>query len=205
MIRIVLITLLAALTTACATPQQNAALECGAGGAVAAALLCKIAGGDTGKCAAIAAGVGVIGGAGCYAYSNKMAKREKELEGHENDLDARLKYVKDVNSDTAAYNDQLKKDVGTATQNTDQLVAQMRQKTVDQQKLADQRKALDTQIKLANDSVTLQRKQLSSMRSFQAQQTVKSQELASEIQRQQMLLAETERETNALAAQRQRI
>ncbi|SAK63189.1 hypothetical protein AWB78_02121 [Caballeronia calidae] len=205
MFRIVLISLLAALTAACATPQQNAALECGAGGAIAAMLLCKVAGGDTGKCAAIGAGVGVLGGAGCYAYSDKMARRQKELEGHENDLDARLKYVKDVNSDTAAYNAQLTKDVGTAKQKTDDLVAQMRQKAVDQQQLADQRKALDTQIRLANDNIALQRKQITSMRTFQAQQSVKSQELTSEIQRQQMLLAETERETSALAAQRQRI
>ena len=44
--------------------------------------------------------------------------------------------------------------------------------------------AMDLQIKLANDNIALQRKQLTSMRTFQAQQAVKSQELATEIQRQ---------------------
>jgi len=200
-----MIALLAALTAACETTQQTASLECGAAGLGVAFLICKAAGGSNATCAAAGGAAAVGGGVLCYNLSDKMDKRRKELAGHENDLDARLRYVKGVNEDTAKYNAELKQQVTALTQHTDTVVQEIHQKTIDEKKLADQRKALDAALKNANDSVTAQRNSLNFMRSYQAEQAGKSQELAAEVQRQQMLLAETQREATALAAQRQRI
>jgi len=205
MIKPVTIALLVTLMTACETTQQTASLECGAAGLGAAFLLCKAAGGSNATCAAIGGVVGVGGGALCYSLSDKMAKRRKELAGHENDLDARLSYVRGINEDSAKYNEDLRKQVTELTAHTNTVVQQIQQNSIDQQKLADQRKALDTALKNANDSVIAQRDALNFMRSYQASQSSKSSELAAEVQREQMLLAETQRQTTALASQRQRI
>ncbi|TCK43737.1 hypothetical protein B0G84_2079 [Paraburkholderia sp. BL8N3] len=205
MYRPFMITLFAVFTAACETTQQTASLECGAAGLGVAFLLCKAAGGSNATCAAVGGVAAVGGGVLCYSLSDKLDKRRKELAGHENDLDARLRYVKGINADTAKYNEDLKKQVAALSQHTDTLVQQIQQKTADEKKLADQRKALDAAIKNASDSVAAQRNALNFMRSYQAEQAGKSQDLAAEVQRQQMLLAETQRETSALAAQRQRI
>lgn len=205
MFRYALITSLAALTAACATQEQTAALECGAGAAAVSVLACKLMGGSTEKCAAIGVAGAGIGGLGCYAYSSHMAQREKELEGHENDLDARLRYVEGVNKDTAAYNEQLKQNLAVMTRNTNDLTRQIKQQNVDQDQLAQHRKALDAQLKQANDSLALQRKQLDSMRAFQAQQTTKSKDLDMKIAHEEALMADTRRETAAMAALRERI
>lgn len=196
---------LASLTAACATQQQNASLECGAAGLGVAFLACKLAGGNDAVCAAVGAGVGLGAGAICYKLSDDLDKQRKELAGHENDLDARIRYMKSVNAASAKYNDDLKKQVVTLTQHTDIVVQKIHDKTIDQQALDKERSRLDAAVKDANQSVAAQQDAVNYMRSLQAEHAFHDQQYTQELQRQQQLLAQTRQTAQAVAAQRQRV
>lgn len=204
MIKASAIVLLSAISAGCATSEQTAALECGAGGAGAAFLICKLAGGSDASCAAAGGGVGIVGAAGCYAWSSKLKKDREALAGHENDLDARLTYVRNVNATMSQYNDTLKKQVADLTQHTAATKQQISQKSSDQDKLVNQRKAIDAALKDANSSIAEQQKTLADMRAFQAQHA-SNQNLATEIKREEAILQETQRQANALANLRQSV
>ena len=203
--KLLMVTALTLLTTACATQQQTATLECGAAGAGIGFLACKLAGGSDATCAAVGGAVAVGGGVLCYSLSANLDKRRKELAGHENDLDARIRYIKGVNADAAAYNEGMKKDLVTITQHTDTVVTQIQQKTIDEQALAKERSDLDKRLKNAHDSITAQQDSIDLMRKLQAQKNFQDQQLTQELQRQQVLLAETKQQTAVLASQRARI
>jgi hypothetical protein len=197
------IVLLSALSAGCATQEQTAALECGAGGAGLAFLICKLAGGNDATCAAAGAGAGALGAAGCYAWSSKLKKDREALAGHENDLDARLTYVRNVNATMAQYNESLKKQVADLSQHTAATAQQVSEQSSEHTQLANRRKAIDAALKDANASIAEQKKTLADMREFQAQHASTSQSLAAEIQREEAILQETQRQANALANLRQ--
>ncbi|MGF6754528.1 hypothetical protein [Paraburkholderia sp. GAS42] len=193
------------LTAACATQQQTASLECGVAGAGLGFLACKLAGGSDATCAAVGGVAAAGGGVLCYSLSSNLEKHRKELAGHENNLDARIAYVKAVNEDSARYNTGMKKDLVAITQHTDTVVQQIGQKTIDQQTLAKERSKLDTDLKNANDSIAAQEKSINLMRKLQADNNLQDPRLAQELRDQQMLLEQTRQQTAALASQRQRI
>lgn len=205
MIKPFAIVLLSAISAGCATPEQTSALECGAGGAGAAFLICKLAGGSDATCAAAGGGAGVIGAAGCYAWSSKLRKEREALAGHENDLDARLAYVRNVNATMSQYNETLKKQVADLSQHSATTAQQVSQKGSEQAQLTNQRKLIDAALKDANSSIAEQQKTLADMRAFQAQHANTSQSLAAEIKREEAILQETQRQANALANLRQNV
>jgi len=205
MTRKITVMTLALLSSACATQQQTASLECGAAGLGIGFLACKLAGGSDATCAAVGAGVGLGGGVLCYSLSDNLAKHRKELAGHENDLDARINYLKAVNADTQRYNDGMKKELVTITQHTDSVVQKIQQNTIDQQALAKERANLDTQLKNANASVAAQRDSVDYMHKLQAQNKFTDPQLSQQLSIQQALLEQTKEQTAALASQRQRI
>jgi len=193
------------LATGCATQEQTASVECGAAGIGIGFLACKLAGGSDATCAAVGGAAGLGAGVLCYNLSAHLDKERQQLAGHENDLDARIKYTKNVNAETAAYNDQLKKQIDATTQHTDALTQQIRQNTVDAQALSKERARQDKMHKDANDQLAAQRKALNYQHDLQAQYPFKDQTLTTELQRQQKLYAQTQSQIDALAAQRQRI
>jgi archaellum component FlaC len=197
---------LSLLAAGCATQQGTAALECGGGGAAGAVLLCKLAGGSDQKCAALAVGVGVAGAAICYSYASNIQKHRNELAGHENDLDARIKYLHGVNDDTQELNRQLAAKINVVTQSTDQTADAIAKGTATQDQITQKRKELDNEVKAAQAQVDTAARELKSAKEFQAKQPPGSTAaLDAEIARLQGLLNEAQRDTNALAAQRQRI
>lgn|SRR5271165_61142 len=198
--------LLACAMTGCATQQQTSALECGAGGAVAAILLCKLAGGNDKSCAAIAVGVGAAGGAICYSYANNIQKRRKELAAQGDTLSAHLKYLQGVNHDTEVLNTQLTTQVNSVTKSTDQAVDSLAKGQMTQADLTHQRQALDNQVNAAQAQVNAVSQELQSARQYRAQHAATpSPDMDAEIARLQDLLSQAQRSTSALAAQRQRI
>ena len=204
----IVIVLASCLSAGCATTtdnQRTSALECGAGGAAGGFLLCKALGGDNKQCAAVAFLTGAGGAAICYSYAGNLEKRRQELAGKEADLDARLRYVRGVNEDSEKLNRQLRDRVANVTRHTNELVAQVNQKKLSQQNLTKEREALDNEVKVANEQLTLEKKALKDIKQLQAQHARNSHELDAEIAKQQRLLAETQRQTTALASQRQRI
>jgi hypothetical protein len=196
---------IASTTFGCATQQQTAALECGAAGAAGAFLLCRVLGGDNRMCAPLAVVVAAGGGAICYTYAGSLEKRQQQLAGQENNLDARLQYVRGLNEDSEKLNRQLEARVKDSTQRADEVVAQINLKTISQAELAKAREALDNEVRSANTQFELATKALEDMKRFQAQRAPESRALDAEIARQEKLLAETQRQTSTLAAQRQRI
>lgn len=205
MIRPVSIVFLGAVVAGCATTEQTAALECGAGGAGAAFLICKLAGGSNATCAAAGGGVGVIGAAGCYAWSSKLAKDREALAGHENDLDARLTYVRNVNNTMSQYNNTLRQKVADYSQHATVTARQVSTQSSDQTQLMNQRKAIDDTLKEANNSIATQKQTLADMRKFQAEHASNSDTLAAEIRHEEAILQETQHQAAALANLRQTI
>jgi hypothetical protein len=185
-----------------------AALECGAVGAGLATAICIAAGGSAAACAGAAAGGGALGAGICYTYAQKYEKRRQELAGKENDLNARLKYVRGLNEDSEKLNQDLNARVEQVSKRADKIVTQMREGTISQQQLIKEREELLKEENVAKDQVALEKSALEDMKQFQARQAQtgnESAELDAEIRKQECLLAETQNATRALAAQRQRI
>lgn len=205
MIKKLMVVTLALLSSACATQQQTASVECGAAGLGIGFLACKLAGGNDATCAAIGGAAALGVGAICYKLSDDLDKQRKELAGHENDLDARLRYIKAVNTASAKYNDDLQKQLVSITQHTDVVVQQIHNKSIDQKALEKERGKLDEAVKAANQSVDAQQQAVDYMRSLQAEHAFKDREYTEELHRQQQLLAQTRQTAQAVASQRERV
>jgi hypothetical protein len=190
----------------CATQEQTSAVECGGGSALGAVLLCKLAGGNNGTCAAIAAGAAAAGAAICYSYASKIQKHRRELVGHEQDLDARIKYLREVNQETVELNRQLATKVDSVTRSTDQVVDIIARGQVTQAQVDHQRQALDKEVKAAQGQVNTVAQELQSAQQFRAQlKSGSSADLDTEIARLQDLLSQAQRSSNVIAAQGMRI
>lgn len=206
--------MMAGCTTMGGTPGRagTAALECGAVGAGGGFLACKLLGGSDAMCAGIAAGAGALGGGVCYGFASNYEKRRQELAGKENDLDARLEYVRGLNEDAEKLNRELNARVEEISERTDKIVAQINQGTISSQELAKEREALLKEEKAAREQVEVEKAALEDMKRFQAEQLRKAgedkaihAELDAEIRKQERLLKETQSATTAFATQRQRI
>jgi hypothetical protein len=217
-VRIIGVLLILTIMAGCSTvggtggSSGQAALECGAVGAGVATAICLAAGGNAATCAGAAAGGGLLGAGVCYTFAEKYQKRRQELAGKENDLDARLKYVRGLNKDSRQSNEELNKRVANLSERTDTVVAQIKEGTISQQELEKQREALLKAEKTANDQAELEKRALEDMQRFQEAEKHKAKadsvalaQLDTEIKKQEQLLKETQNATTALAAQRQRI
>lgn len=196
----------AVLVSGCATQQGTSALECGGGGAVAALVLCKLAKGNDATCAALAAGTGAAGAAICYSYADKVQKRRAQLAGHENDLDAQIRYLHTVNQDTEELNKQLAAKVAAVTKSTDQAVAAVAQGQTNLAELNRERAGLDNEVKAAQTQVDAAAKELKSAQAFRAKHASEpGGPYDAEIARLQDLLNQAQTNTSAIAAQRLRL
>jgi hypothetical protein len=196
---------LGAITAGCATTEQTAALECGAGGAVVTAALCKIMGGDNAKCAAASAGVGATAAGGCYLWSSKLKKDEDALKGHEDDLDYRLRYVHSVNETMAQSNDAMRQKIASLNEHNTVTAQQVSSQSTRQGQLAERNKRIDDLINESQNSIAKQKDILAKNRQFQATHPNSSTELAAQIKREESILNDTERQARALAGMRQSV
>jgi hypothetical protein len=223
--------LAATMITGCATlggkrgNSKWAAVECAIVGAALATAVCLAAGaaggmskGEKGKvdgaeiCAAAVAGATLLAAGACYTFAQRYEKRRQELAGKENDLDARLKYVRGLNTDSENINRELNTRIKEISKRTDKTVAQIERGSISRKELAKEREALLEEEKAAREYVELEKAALEDMKRFQAGQIRKTDsdralhaQLDAEIRKQERLLEETQRATSAFAAQRQRI
>ena len=180
-------------------PQKRSAGEGGAIGGLGAAVICKLAGGSDGTCAAVGIAGAAAGAAIGYQYAGNIQKRRQQLAGRENDLDARIEYVRGLNEDTEKFNQRLSGQVVTVEN-------QIKQGRLSQAKLVQTREALDKEVQAAGTQLKAANKELDDMKRFRAQQVARnSPELDREITRLESLLAEAQQNTTALASLRQRI
>jgi hypothetical protein len=193
------------LVAACKSPESKTAVGAGIGCGVGGYALCRLLKKEHDECIKIAAVAAVACAAIGYTYSKKLEKRRQELAGKENDLDARLKFVRGVNQDTEAFNQQLADKV----KNTQQLVDAAQSKTeagkLSQEEQEKSRATLDQDIKAASDQVAMATRELEDLKRFRSTQTQQSAALDAEITRLDQLLAQAQRNTSALASLRQRL
>jgi hypothetical protein len=189
----------------CQTAPQTASFQCGAGAAAATYLICKATGRSDRDCVAAGVALGVGGAAICYTYASNLDKRKQQLAGQENNLDARIRYVRGLNEDSQQLNTELSKQVAATAQSTDALVAQIQQRKVSNERLAQEREARDNEVKAASAQVAKGNEALREVKAYRAQSKPASTELDASIARQEQLLAEAQRQVDLLAAQRARV
>jgi hypothetical protein len=194
----------------------TAALECGAGGAGAALLICKLAGGSDAICAAATGGAALVGAGACYGVASHYEQRRKELAGKEQNVDALLSFAKANNADAEKANQQLNAKLAEVSRRTDEINSDIQQGTITGEQLANEKKALQKEIekeqKAAKEQAELQKVALQDTRNLRSnlpaqsdQDKARVAELDAEIAKQEGLLREAQRATTAFATQAGRI
>ena len=182
------------------------AFECGGGSMKAAIATCRANGEHYGKCAILASRASATDATACFNYASAIRKRREDLVGQEDQLDAEIRYLQDVNADTVSLNAQLSDRLEEVTARADIAVDSLAQGQMTESELAQLRAILDNEVTDAQRQLDVATHQLQAAEHYRSQQ--KSPTLAkldSEIARLQASLNEARRQTSALIAQRQRI
>lgn len=190
---------------ACQTQQQTAAAQCGLGAAGAAYLTCKLLGKSDSQCLAAAVVGGGVGAVVCHNYADRLDKRRQALAGQENNLDARIRYVRGLNEDSAQFVTALGEQVATSSKRTDDLLVRYRQGKLTQTQLAEEGKKLDQDVAVASTQLKKGDEALQEVKTFRAQRKPNSADLDVAIVQQERLLADARRQVDQLAAQRARV
>ena len=177
----------------------GAGIGAGLGFAVA-----KLLGADD-STAAMAAALGAAGGAvaGC-SYADNLIERRNELKGKENDLDARIQYAQNLNTDTRNYNEQLVKTIAKLEPKVDKLAMQVKQNQVTQKELEENRKALNNEVQVAEKGLNVAQQELTDLKNFRKTQG-ESPQLDAEIKKLEQNVAQLRQNTTELASLSQRI
>jgi paraquat-inducible protein B len=181
------------------------AFECGGGSVSAAISACRAEGGHTGHCAVVAANAGVSGATACYSYATQIKKRRQQLVGQEDQLDAHIRYLQDVNQDTEVLNNELSGKIVEVTARTDTAVDSLAKGEMTQAELNQLRAILDHELTAAQRQLDTMSRELQAAQQYRARQSPEAARLDDEIARLQELLNQAQRDTGALALQRQRI
>ena len=182
------------LMTACSSDPTTRSAEEGAGvGAVAGGVICAAAHMNSSQCAAMIAGGAAVGATVAYSLAKDIEKRQKELAGKENNLDARLNQVQQANASMVTFNSQL----NTQVQEAQAKISKARGSQAQAQKTANE---LDQQIKEADAQLNAADRELEGLKQFKAQRKgPPSPTLDAEIARYEKLLQEARSDTQALA------
>ena len=182
------------------------AFECGGGSVTSAISTCRAAGGHTGHCAIVAVNAGVSGATACYTYATAIKDRREQLVGQEDELDAHIRYLQDVNQDTEVLNTELNVKITEVTERTDTAVDSLATGEMTQAELAQLRAILDQEVAAAQQQLDTVARELQAAEHYRsAQSSETAARLDTEIARLQELLSQAQRDTAALALQRQRI
>lgn len=181
------------------------AFECGGGSVKTAITACRAEGGDYGHCAVVAWQSGVSDATACYTYASKVHELREQLVGQEDQLDAQIHYLQDVNKDTEELNTDLTTRVAAVTARTDIAVDALARGKMTSSDLDQLRSILDSEQSYAERQLDTASRQLEEAEHYRSGQPPAMTALDAEIARLRALLDETQRQTHALMAQRQRI
>jgi hypothetical protein len=185
-------------------PTVNA-FECGGTSVKETIASCRAEGGNYGHCAVVAWHTGVSDATACYNYSTKIHRLREQLVGQEDQLDAQIHYLQDVNTDTEKLNADLATRVDAVTQRTDIAVDTLARGKMTASDLEQLRSILDNEASYAERQLDTASRQLEVAERYRSQQQPATAALDAQIARLKALLEETQRQTRALMAQRQRI
>lgn len=195
-----------ALTAAgCATQSQTAGAECAAVGAGVGYGLCKALGRSDGECAVFAVVGGAVGGLGCYSYASNLEMRRKSLAGKEDNLDARIAYVRGLNEDGEKLNAALREKIDVASKRQGQLLAQVNQGKATSQQLAKERQQIGADLDSARQQALLQQDAFEEAKRYRAKLTRPSPSLDAELARQQQVVAQTQAYVDTLSRLNERV
>lgn len=182
------------------------AFECGGESIKSTIASCRAEGGHYGRCAIVASRAGVSGATACYNYASVIRKRRDQLVGKEDQIDAEISYLRDVNRDTEALNTELSGKLEEVTARTDTAVESLAQGEMTQSELAQLHAILDNEVAFAQRQLDAASSELQAAEQYRSRQSPPSTEaLDAQIARLQALLNEARRRTTALVAQRGRI
>lgn len=181
------------------------AFECGGSSVKAAILSCREGGGHYGHCAVVASRQGVSDATACYTYASKIRKLREQLVGQEDQLDAQIRYLQDVNTDTAELNAQLNLKIQEVTARTDIAVDALGRGEMTKSELAQLRAILDEEVTSAQRQLDAASYALQASEQYRSQQGAPQAALDVEIARLEALLDQARRQKNSLVAQRQRV
>ena len=126
--------------------------------------------------------------------------------GQEDQLDAHIRYLQDVNQDTERLNTQLSSKITEVTARTDTAVDSLAKGEMTQTELDQLRAILDHEVSAARHELDTVSRELQAALQYRSRQPSDTAvKLDTEIARLQELLNQAQRDTGALALQRQRI
>lgn len=197
----------AGLITGCVSNSAatRASAQCGAAVGGVSYLACKLTGKTDEHCLKLAGAGAVAGAVTCYVYASSLESRRKALAGNEDDLDAQIRYVKGLNADTGQLNADLAKRLSHITQETDALVAKVREQQISEEQLRQERQAREDLLNASQKEVSQGHEALQFAKQLRAKQTTQSVELDAALTQQERLLAEAQTQVNLLAAQKARV
>jgi hypothetical protein len=181
------------------------AIECGAGSVQTAIAACRAAGGHYGHCAIVASRAGATDATSCYTYASQIHARREQLVGQEDQLDAQIRYLEDVNTATLQLNAELNSKVGEITARTDTAIDSLAEGQMTKAELVQFHAIVDVEVSAAQRQLAAASRELQTAAQYRSRQGAPTAALDAEISRLQALLNETQRETSALVAQRERI
>lgn len=181
------------------------AIECGGDSVKDAIASCRVEGAQYGRCAIVAWHAGVSDATACYTYASKIHRRRERLVGQEDQLDAQIHYLQDVNVDTQGLDAELAIRVDEVTARTDSAVESLARGEMTESELAQLRAILDNEVSSAERQLDTAFAELQGAERYRAQQQPSTAALDAQIARLQALLNEARRRTHDLVAQRQRI
>lgn len=191
--------------TARAVQPTVSAFECGSDSVREAIASCRAEGGEYGHCAIVAWHAGVSDATACYSYASKIHQRREQLVGQEDQVDAQMHYLQDVNADTEVLNAELAMRVEEVTARTDIAVESLARDEMTASELAQLRAILDNEVLSARRQLDTASRELQVAERYRSRQQPSTAELDAQIARLQVLLNEAQARTRALVAQRQRI
>jgi hypothetical protein len=181
------------------------AVECGGGTVKVAIESCRAEGGNYGHCAIVASRAGVTDATACYSYSTQIRERRAQLVGQEDQLDAQIRYLQDVNADTEGLNTELNARIQEATARTDTAMDSLAHGEMTSSDLAQLRSILDIEVSSAQKQLEAASGELRAAEQYRAHQPPPTAALDAEIAQLRSLLSAARRQTSELVAQRQRV
>ena len=146
------------------------------------------------------------GAAACYTYAAQVKKRREQLVGQENQLDAHIRYLQDVNQDTEGLNTELSLKITEVTARTDTAVDSIARGEMTQIELGQLRAILDHEVAAGQHQLDTVSRELQAAQQYRSQQPPEAAaRLDAQILKLQELLHQVQRDTVALALQRERI
>jgi chromosome segregation ATPase len=150
--------------------------------------------------------MGLLQGCSSESVQQDIQTSARALVGQEGALDAEIRYLQAVNGDTERLNDELGGKIDEVTARTNTAVESLKAGQMTETELAQLHAILDHEVAEARKQLEVVSQELESAQQYRARQPdLSSAALDAQIEQLQNLLAQVQRRTRAMSAQRDRI